>query len=224
MIEHTIMSTCQCHCPTHDPCTAFIHTTDCQPHDPTHTQQSSWERQAIRTRIRVIPSSPLNVRRAFERSANKHDKGTVRPTCFCNTEHLPIWRQGGTVSLVHGHYALLPVNIEHDGAPLRATHPLPCFGMRSREHAISSLTQLARTLHIQHTFPFHVSTQHLPTIDWQAPATLRHRIQNIAHGLSSLACIQVADKSSTMNMRFVANGYGIKRQNFWFPKSTIPNP
>ena len=60
-----------------------------------HTQRSSWERLAIWARIRVIPSSPLTVHRAFERLANKHDKSTVRPACFCNIEHR---RQGGTVS------------------------------------------------------------------------------------------------------------------------------
>ena len=189
-----------------------------------HTQRSSWERQAIRARIRVIPSSPLNVRRAFERFANKHDKSNARPTCFCNTQHLSIWRQGGTVCQVDGRYALLPVSIEHDGAPVHATDPLPCSGMRSREHAMSSLAQLARTLHIQHAFPSHILSQYLPEIEWQTPATLRHRIQNIAHSLSSVACIRVADKSSTMMFAFCRQWVWDQTAQFLLSEKYDPQP
>ena len=189
-----------------------------------HTQRSSWERQAIRARIRVTPSSPLNVRRAFERFANKHDKSTTRPDCFCDTQHLSIWRQGGTVCQVDGHYALLPVTIEHDGTPLRATDPLPCSGARSREHAMSSLTQLARTLQIQHTFPPHVLSQCLPESEWQAPATLRHRIQVIAHNLSSVACIRVADKSSTMMFAFCRQWVWDQTAQFLLSEEYDPQP
>ena len=96
--------------------------------------------------------------------------------------------------------------------------------MRSREHAISNLTQLARTLHIQHAFPFHVLTQHLPTIDRQAPATLRHRIQNIAHGLSSLACIRVADKSSTMMFAFCRQWVWDQTAQFLVSEKYDPQP
>ena len=189
-----------------------------------HTQRSSWERQAIRARIRVIPSSPLNVRRAFERFANKHDKSTARLACFCDAQHLSIWRQGGTVCQVDGHYALLPVNIEHDGTPLRATDPLPCSSVRSREHAMSSLTQLARTLHIQHAFPFHVLSQCLLENEWQAPATLRHRIQVIAHSLSSVACIRVADKSSTMMFAFCRQWVWDQTAHFLLSEKYDPQP
>ena len=40
---------------------------------------SSWERQALRARIRVMSSSPLNVRCAFERLANKHENQNRAP-------------------------------------------------------------------------------------------------------------------------------------------------
>ena len=73
------------------------------------TDLTSWERRAARAHIRVVASAPLNTRRAFERHANKHAKSHTRPTCNCTPIHLHIWQQGGPVSLVQGHYALLPL-------------------------------------------------------------------------------------------------------------------
>ena len=126
------------------------------------TQKSSWERKAIRAHIRIVASTPMNVRRTFERLANKHDKATHRPTCHCNAAHLPLWRLVGPVSVIEGHYAILPVDIQHDGKSLRATDPLPCPGKCSRADAIHSLPQLARTLHIQHEYTAHTLSKALP--------------------------------------------------------------
>ena len=92
------------------------------------THLSSWERQAIRARIRVVASAPLNVRRAFERLTNKHDKSTVRPPCHCDRAHLLAWEMAGPVSQVEGHYAILPVTITHNNQPLRATDPRALLG------------------------------------------------------------------------------------------------
>ena len=61
-----------------------------------------------------------------------------------------IWQQAGTLCVIQGHFAILPVTITHNGSPLRATNPLPCSGEQSRRHAVQSLGQLAHTLHIQH--------------------------------------------------------------------------
>ena len=167
-----------------------------------HTQRSSRERQALRARIRVVSSSPLNVRRTFERLANKHEKQTQRPDCLYTTHTLTRWQQCGTVANVDGHYALLPVRIEHQGARLRATDPLPCLGSRSRTQAVNSLAQLARTLHIQHTYTPTSIAKLLPPENWDRQPLLRHRVQNLARSLSSMACVRVADKGSTMLFAF----------------------
>ena len=166
------------------------------------TNRSSWERKAIRAHVRVVPSAPLNVRRAFERLSNKHEKSDARPPCKCNKEHLHLWSAAGPVRLVDGHFALLPVTIMHQGSPLRATDPLPCHGTRSRAHAISCPTKLAQTLHIQHHFPTSIISEALPANEWNSDAPLRHRVQNIARNLNSIATVRIADKSSTMLFAF----------------------
>ena len=124
------------------------------------------------------------------------------PPCKCSQEHLHLWSAAGPVRLVDRHLALLPVTIIHQGSPLRATDPLPCPGTRSRAHAISSLTKLAQTLHIQHHFPTSIISEVLPTDEWNGDASLQHRVQNIARNLSSVATVRIADKSGTMLFAF----------------------
>ena len=53
---------------------------------------SALDSRTIRTQIQIVASSPLNVRRAFERHVNKQGRATKRPACFCNSTHLHIWR------------------------------------------------------------------------------------------------------------------------------------
>ena len=122
------------------------------------TKYSAWERQAVRAHIRIVSSAPLNVRRAFERPSNTHEKAPTRPHCFCTPERLPTWAQAGTVRNVGGHYAFLPVHILHNGAPLRGTDPLPCSSAKSRQRAVTGLLDLARTLHV------HARTARIHTI------------------------------------------------------------
>ena len=85
---------------------------------------------------------------------------------------------------------------------MRATDPPPCAGTRSRTHAISSLTKLAHTLHIQHHFPTSAISEALPIDEWNGDVSLRHRVQNIARNLGSIATVRIADKSSTMLFAF----------------------
>ena len=189
-----------------------------------HTQRSSWERQAIRARIRVVASSPLNVRRAFERLANKHEKQTERPACRCTAHTLDQWQQCGTVVNVAGHYALMPVHIEHQGAPLRATDPLPCSGTRSRHQAVNSLAQLAHTLHIQHTYTPTSIAALLPPENWNREPLLRHKVQNLARSLSSMACVRVADKGSTMLFAFCRQWVWDETAQFLLSEKYDPRP
>ena len=166
------------------------------------TDLTSWERKAARAHIRVVASAPLNTRRAFERHANKHAKAHTRPECCCTPAHLHIWHQGGPVSLVQGHYALLPLSITHGRSIIRATDPLPCSGSRSYKQAIQSLSQLATTLKVQRRFSKSVLATALPQSDWDRLPTLRQHVQNLAEQLSTVAYVRVADKSSTMLFGF----------------------
>ena len=43
------------------------------------TTYSAWERQALRAHIRIVSSAPVNVRRAFERPSNTHEKHLHAP-------------------------------------------------------------------------------------------------------------------------------------------------
>ena len=159
------------------------------------TSLTSWERKTAQAHIRVVPSAALNTRRAFERHANQHAKAHTRPTCAYTQAHLNISQQGGPVSLVQGHYALLPLTITHGKPIIRATDPLPCSGSRSHQQAIQSLRQLAATLKVQDRFSKSKSKA-LPESDWDHLPTLRQHVQNVAEQLSTIAYIRVADKSS----------------------------
>ena len=166
------------------------------------TTYSAWDCQAVRAHIRIVPSAPLNVRGGFERPFNTHEKGPTRPKCFCSPEHLPTWARTGTVCDVGGHYALLPVHILHNGAPLRGTDPLPCSGAKSRQRAVTGLLDVARTLHVEHTCTHATIKQALPETDGDSPPLLRTRVTAIADSLSSVACIRAADKAHTMLFAF----------------------
>jgi hypothetical protein len=113
-----------------------------------------------------------------------------------------IWQQAGTLCVIQGHFAILPVTITHNGSPLRATNPLPCSGERSRLHAVQSLGQLARTRHIQHSFLASILCNALPTADWDSPPNVRQRVQNITQLLCEVAYVRVADKSSVTLFAF----------------------
>ena len=145
---------------------------------------------------------PLECTCAFEGPSNTHEKAPTRPHCFCTPEHLPTWVQAGTVRNVGGHYALLPVNILHNGAPLRGTDPLPCSGATSRQRAITGSLDLACTLHVQHTHTQSTMRLALPESEWDSPPLLRTRVTAIADSLSIVACIRVADKAQPMLFAF----------------------
>ena len=131
-----------------------------------------------------------------------------------NPDDLPLWHLAGPVSVIEGHYAILPVNIQHDGKSLCATDSLPCCGQRSRAHAINSLTQLARTLHVQHDYTAHTLSEALPINQWDHTAMLRHRIQNIARQLCPVASIRVADKGRTMLFAFCRQWHWDQTEQF----------
>ena len=57
---------------------------------------------------------------------------------------------GGVVTMLDGHYAILPLSMYHNGAILRSGDPIPQHGEKSRAAAIDCLKPLAASLHAEH--------------------------------------------------------------------------
>ena len=127
---------------------------------------------------------------------------TDRPPCFCNPTHLDTWQQGGNVCVVNRHYALLPINVQHKSAPLRASDPLPCAGTRSRHVALQALAQLAQTVHASQAYTQESIGALLPHNGWDEDGLLPQRLCDAAQSLSSVAYVRIADKSSAMLFGF----------------------
>ena len=53
-------------------------------------QCTTWERQVLRGRIRVVRTVPHTVHQCFEYQANKCEKQSAAPACFCTAVHLSI--------------------------------------------------------------------------------------------------------------------------------------
>ena len=174
------------------------------------TTRSAWERKAIHTHIRVVASSPLNLRRTFERLANKNDKATSRPPCLCNSVTLHIWQSAGIVSNVQAHFALLPVTVLHEGQPIRPSDPLPCSGARSRMHAIQSLRRLAHTVHVQLIYSNNVLSTSLPPTDGIPPYAYGTAFKASPAASVNLLASVLPTKGQKFYLHCAAHGYGIK--------------
>ena len=124
------------------------------------------------------------------------------PPCFCNHTHLHTWQQGGDVCVVNGHYALLPINVQHYLAPLCASDPLPCAGTRSRQVTLQALAQLAQIGHAGRAYTHQSIGALVPQDQWDEDRLLRQRVCTVAQALSSVAYIRIADKSSAMLFGF----------------------
>ena len=101
-----------------------------------------------------------------------------------------------------GHYALLPLHIPHYDAPLQASDSLPCVGTRSCQVAIESLTQLAHALKFTRFHTRQAVAELLLADMWQEPGMLRQQMRTIAESLSSVAYVNIVDKSSAMLFGF----------------------
>ena len=151
------------------------------------------QRQAVLSRIVVVRSLPLTVRRAFESGANKQGVLTGCPPCFCSDTHMSVWSAAGDVTRVQDHFCLLPLRINHLDTTLRANDPLPCNGDLSRKGAIKSLHQLAAVLGVPPLSDDHVSLL-LPCSEFSEGGELRRRVQAIARDLSRVAVVRIVDK------------------------------
>ena len=151
------------------------------------------QRQAVRARIVIVRTVPLNVRRTFESAANRHAREPGRPPCRCTPDNFSTWQAAGNVQSIRGHFCLLPIAVPHDNGTLRSTDPLPLPGCKSHQAAISSLNQLARALNVTPLSPAYLS-KHLPPTLFPEPGTLRQRVRKIASALAPHAVVRVVDK------------------------------
>ena len=72
-----------------------------------------WQRQAIQASIRVVRTVPHTLRKVVEKHQNKDAWDADRPKCYCDDQHKPIWEDLGHVTTIEGHFALLPVTLQH---------------------------------------------------------------------------------------------------------------
>ena len=109
---------------------------------------STWERQALRGRIRVVRTVPHTVRRCFESQSNECERPSDAPVCYSNVAYDACRAQGGDITVRDGHYRLLPVTINFEGARLACKDPLPSDGASCRADVVTDLEQLARLLNV----------------------------------------------------------------------------
>ena len=148
--------------------------------------------QAVRARIVIVRTIPLNVRCAFETHSDKSSGLLGRPPCTCNGLTYPMWAHAGPVQTVDGHFCLLPVTIDYQGS-LCSTDPLPCRGHKSRQATLKSLTNLAQALHVP-PLPDDFLASLLPPSLFSDDSCLRRRVQDIARTISEHAILRVVDK------------------------------
>ena len=154
-------------------------------------QCTSWERQALKSRIFLVRTVPHTTRSIFERHSNKCERIDVPPPCHCDEIHLGIWELGGTVTLHQGHFALLLVTLNYKEQVLRSKDPLPIRGADARTKAISECVALARMLNVPFPENWEVS---LPQHLFPETGNMLNWAQHIAEQLSTVAIVRVVDK------------------------------
>ena len=100
--------------------------------------------------IRVVRTVPNTLRKVVEKFENTAAWSDTRPECCCTEQYRPVWEAAGTVTELHGHFALLPVTIMHFSEVLRTGDPLPQHGQKSRSDCIDGLERLGSTLHAEY--------------------------------------------------------------------------
>ena len=165
---------------------------------------SSWERQAMRGRIRIVRTVPHSVRRCFEFPANRAEIASDEPDCFCSETYAQIWQQGGDLSVSDGRFCLLPVSLSFKGQPLGSKDPLPLSGASCRDSAIEDLHQLARLLNVPMPNLEHL----LPAALFSSSGDMLQHVQRVASQLNNVAVVRIVDKCPGAMWAFCRNGCG----------------
>ena len=58
---------------------------------------TSWERQALRSRIFIVRTVPHTVRSVFEMHSNQSERLDSAPPCCCDESHCHLWESAGQV-------------------------------------------------------------------------------------------------------------------------------
>ena len=117
---------------------------------------------------------------------------------FLQDKHKPIWEALGRVTSVDGHFALLPVTLQHQGAIVRSGDPIPQHGQKSRSYCISDLVRLASALHTQIPCP----NKTIPRAMFSESGDTLCSIRNSVHLLCSVAYVRIVDKHSSAMWAF----------------------
>ena len=107
------------------------------------TDTKAWEKQALMKLVRVVRSSPNNREKTFAKLARARDNENSRGCCTCHQVCTPPVH--GTLRMVEGHVALMPVNIQDtEGRVLWPRDPLPVPGKTARRLAVQAVNKFAK--------------------------------------------------------------------------------
>ena len=145
----------------------------------------------MRGLIQVVRTVPHTVHRCFESQCNLCDTEWERPRCRCTAKFLPLWEQGGTITIRDGQFCLLPVSVNFHGAELHSKDPIPLPGLSCRDTAIEYLTDLARLQNV----PMPNKDKPLPKATFNHSSAMLSHVQVVATRLSEVAIVRIVDKS-----------------------------
>ena len=166
---------------------------------------TSWERQALKSRIFLVRTIPYTLRSVFEHHSNKNERISDMPECHCNESSRHLWERAGLVTAYQGHFALLPVSLLYANFALRSKDPLLIRGHDARSTAITECTTLAGLLNVPVHENWDVS---LPASIFPDTGEMLNWVQHIAEHVSHMAVIRVVDK-------FPGALWGFCRQWMW---------
>ena len=93
--------------------------------------------------VHVVRSSPNNLEKTFAKLARARDNENSRGCCTCDQLCTP--HVHGTVRMVEGHVALMPVNIHDTESRVRRPRdPLPVPGKTARRLAVQAVNKFAK--------------------------------------------------------------------------------
>ena len=100
--------------------------------------------------------------------------------------------------MLDGHFALLPVSLQHQGAVIRSGDPIPQHGQKSRADCISDLERLASALHTHIPDP----TKTIPRAMFTESGDTLCSIRKSVDALCSVAYVRIVDKHSSAMWAF----------------------
>ena len=157
-----------------------------------------WHKQAIRASIRVVRTVPHSLRKVVEKQENALAWAEEPPECCCNSQYRHLWESAGNITILDGHFALLPVTIyQHDNI-LQSGDPLPQHGQKSRCEAVTGLERLAGSLKTEHP-PWRSA---LPLDLFCESGSDLKRACQLVENLCSLAYVRIVDKHSSAMWAF----------------------